>query len=234
MRKIIVFFLGGFVGFITALLFLNFILMPILTKIPRTVLVPNLIGLSQLMAESQLKKVGLAARIKELAFSPQYSEGVVIAQSPMPGVAVKKGKIVDLTLSKGRGKTIVPSFQGKTIEDFLSILTISGLTGRIETVYGEKEGEILSVLPPPGTIIEKGKLVRILFTQKEGFVTMPTLIGLSLPEVKKVVESLSLVLDEVREQESEEAAGKVIFQYPEEGLNIKKGEKVMVILGRRR
>lgn len=229
MKKVFIICLGIFSGLIFSLLLVNFILMPILTKWQKVVVMPGVVGLTENEAEDLLKKAGLEIGEKHWAFSQQYPAGRVIAQEPRANVKVKRKRVVELTLSKGRGKTVVPDFSGKGLSEFLEMLMLAGLSAKVETVYGEDDGGVKTCIPGPGTLLEKGSVVRVLVNQKEGFVLMPRLIGLKLEEAKRLLDSLHLVLDEVREKESEEEAGIIIFQYPEEEMRIRIGGRVVLV-----
>ncbi len=229
MKKVFAFCLGIFLALVFSLLLVNFILMPILTKRQKVVIMPEVVGLTENEAEDLLRKAGLEIGEKRWAFSLQYPEGRVIAQEPRANVKVKKKRIVELTLSKGRGKTVVPDFSGRGLSEFLEMLMRADLSAKVETVYGEEEGGVKTCIPSPGTLLEKGSVVRVLVNQKEGFVLMPRLVGLKLEEAKRVLDSLHLVLDEVREKESEEEAGTIIFQYPEEEMRIRIGGRVVLV-----
>ncbi|MEO0102381.1 MAG: PASTA domain-containing protein [candidate division WOR-3 bacterium] len=229
MKKVFAFCLGIFLALVFSLLLVNFILMPILTKRQKVVIMPEVVGLTENEAEDLLRKAGLEIGEKRWAFSLQYPEGRIIAQEPRANVKVKKKRIVELTLSKGRGKTVVPDFSGRGLSEFLEMLMRADLSAKVETVYGEEEGGVKTCIPSPGTLLEKGSVVRVLVNQKEGFVLMPRLVGLKLEEAKRVLDSLHLVLDEVREKESEEEAGTIIFQYPEEEMRIRIGGRVVLV-----
>ncbi|MEO0099015.1 MAG: PASTA domain-containing protein [candidate division WOR-3 bacterium] len=224
------FFLGIVSGFLLTLFLINFLIMPMLTKSQKVIVMPDLIGMGEAAAESLLKNFGLEIGEKRWAFSLEYSEGKVIAQNPRPRIKVKKGKVVEITLSKGRGKAIVPDFSGKKVSEFLEALALVGLEAKLETVYGENEGEVKNCIPGPGSVLEKGSVVRVLVVKREGFVLMPRLVGLKLEEARRVLDSLGLVLEEVREKEGEEEAGTVIFQYPEEEMRVRIGGKVVLVL----
>ncbi len=231
-RQVFVFIFGAGLAWFFGLFFLGLVLMPILTKTQKVITMPNLIGLGEKEAEVLLKREGLQIGEKKWAFNLQYPEGKVVAQSPRPNLRVKRGRIVELTLSKGRGKTLVPDFSGKKVDEVLDAIELVGLEAKVETVFGEEEGEVMTLVPSPGTPLEKGSVVRVLVGQREGFVLMPRLIGMRFDEAKRVIDSLNLTLEEVREKESEEDAGVVIFQYPEEEMRVKIRGKVVLVLAK--
>jgi serine/threonine-protein kinase len=67
-------------------------------KESETVTVPNVVGLDQPSAESQLKDAGLEVNVEQQE-SPAVPEGLVISQSPSAGTNVAKGTTVTITVS---------------------------------------------------------------------------------------------------------------------------------------
>jgi beta-lactam-binding protein with PASTA domain len=234
MKRVFTFLFGLFLGLLFSLLLANFLLLPILTKSQKIITMPDLTGMTEKEAESEIKRWGLVIGEKKWAYNWQYPEGKVIATHPKARTRVKKGRVVEITLSKGRGKTVVPDFQGKKISEFLSSLAMAGLLSQVETIYGEEDGVIKTCIPQSGTTLEKGSIVRVLVSQKEGFVVMPRVIGLKLETAKRLLDSLNLKIDEIREKESEEEPGVVIFQYPEEEMRVRSGGKVVLVLAKRK
>ncbi len=227
------FLLGLISAFFVGAILTNFLIMPLLTRSGKVIVMPNLIGMEEKEAVAVLRGKGLEIGEKRWAFSLKYPEGVVIAQNPRFGIKTKRGRIVEITLSKGRGKTVVPDFKGKSLAELLSAINLAGLEARVETTYGDEEGEIIALLPAPGTILDKGSVVKILIGQKESFVVMPRIIGRTLSEANRILDSLGLIIGEVREREGEEEEGRIIFQYPEEEMRVKIGEKVVIVLAKK-
>ena len=67
----------------------------------RTVQVPNLIGKTEIEAETLLEDLGLRMQIRSHAHHDKIPENAVSDQSPAPGTTVKTGQLVRVSLSLG-------------------------------------------------------------------------------------------------------------------------------------
>ena len=101
----------------------------ILSRGPRRFAMPRLVDRSERDAKLMLAKNGLVIGEKSYEYSNHYPEGVVIHQSIAPGVQVQMGTKVDITLSLGPvpDQFVVPSLEGRTLDDARDLLARSGL-----------------------------------------------------------------------------------------------------------
>ena len=101
----------------------------ILSRGPRRFAMPRLVDRSARNAKLMLAKNGLVMGEKSYEYSNRYPEGVVIHQSIAPGVQVQMGTKVDITLSLGQvpDQFVVPSLEGRTLDDARDLIARSGL-----------------------------------------------------------------------------------------------------------
>jgi beta-lactam-binding protein with PASTA domain len=59
---------------------------------------------------------------------------------------------------------------------------------------------------------------------------MPDLVGMSLETAHGILVSQGLTLGEVKRAPSDEPSGNVLVQYPEEGMTVRDGDTVSVIV----
>jgi beta-lactam-binding protein with PASTA domain len=70
---------------------------------------PDLRNKTEAQAVQEIVTAGLLPGIKAEAFDPTVPLGLVVSQSPAPGVVVAKGTAVDYTISKGPEPTPTPT-----------------------------------------------------------------------------------------------------------------------------
>ncbi len=131
--------------------------------------VPALVNYTEKKAENQLTKLGLKVR-KAYATSDTVKEGYVIKQSPKGGTIVNKGFAVTITISKGVGKTTVPSLIGVSQSVAESELNQVGLKlGTVSYDYSGEVGvgDVISQGIKSGTSVDKGTKVSIVLSLGE-------------------------------------------------------------------
>lgn len=131
--------------------------------------VPALVNYTEQKAEKELTKLGLKVK-KAYATSDTVKEGYVIKQSPKGGTVVNKGFAVTITISKGVGKTTVPSLIGVSQSVAESELNQVGLKlGTVSYDYSGEVGvgDVISQGIKSGTSVDKGTKVSIVLSLGE-------------------------------------------------------------------
>jgi len=123
--------------------------------------VPYLINLSSAEAQAKLQQAGLADGEIKTRFSETVTVGVVMDQSPKPGIMVDEGTPVDLVISSGPDikSTIVPSVLGLPLQTARTRIQNAGMI--VGDEYPQEsavvpEGYIISQSIPPNTEVEEG------------------------------------------------------------------------------
>ncbi len=101
----------------------------ILSKGERRFEMPKIVGTSDRDSKLLLSKFGLRPGKKFYEYSSYYPKGVVTHQSITPGVEVPMNTFIDLTISLGSVPSvfIVPSVEGRTLDDARDIIKQAGL-----------------------------------------------------------------------------------------------------------
>lgn len=101
----------------------------ILSKGERRFEMPKIVGSSDRDSRLLLSKFGLRMGKKSYEYSSYYPKGVVTRQSITPGVEVPMNTFIDLTISLGSVPSvfIVPSVEGRTLDDARDIIKQAGL-----------------------------------------------------------------------------------------------------------
>ena len=114
--------------------------------------VPELVGLDIEGAEATLADAGLAGiQITRLPH-PLMPEGVVTAQSPLPGQQLRAGSGVRVAVSTGVPRVFVPDVTGFSSDRAAALLDRLGFDVLLEDAESDAaRGRVLRVVPRPGT-----------------------------------------------------------------------------------
>ena len=131
--------------------------------------VPAMVNYTESKAEKELEKLGLKVK-KAYATSDTVKTGYVIKQSPKGGTVVNKGFAVTITVSKGVGKTTVPSLIGVSQSVAEQELNQVGLKlGTVSYDYSGEVGvgDVISQGIKSGTSVDKGTKVSVVLSLGE-------------------------------------------------------------------
>ncbi len=152
--------------------------------------------------------------------NPNVPDGVVIAQSPAPGVRRtirQKGDrlTVTLTVSRSPESHTLSDLSGLCRRDAELALANQSLTVRIEPEYASAAADtVLGTIPPAGTVLEDGQEVtlRISLGQKPLRAYVPDLCGLGESEALSALSKSGLPVGTVGYRTDSQPAGTVIEQ----------------------
>lgn len=133
------------------------------SKGPNLVTVPDVLGLDESAAESELREAGFVPNVETT--NSDEPEGTVVAQDPGPGSSLQKGTEVIITVSTGAGSVVVPNVEGQPRDTAVSTLQGRGVTNikviEQETDDQTEDDRVTSQAPSGGTRIRQGDRVTI-------------------------------------------------------------------------
>ena len=138
------------------------------SKGPKPIAVPNVIGMPFESAESTLQGAGFAVAREDV--DDDDPVGVVVGQSPAAGTQQGKGSVITLQVSKGPKTSQVPDVTSLTQADATAQLRQSGFEVEIvEEIVDTQEldGKVLSQDPEGGARAEQGTSVVIVIGRFE-------------------------------------------------------------------
>ncbi len=113
-----------------------------------TVIVPNVVGLSQETAETTLANNGLTPDV--VSTPAEEPEGQVIAQSPKEGAEANEGDVVQITVSEGPEEREMPDVSGQDADEAEALLE-SDQYGLVVT----QEAATEACTEPPGNVCDQ-------------------------------------------------------------------------------
>ncbi len=184
LRHAAIFFGAATAGYFVAALFL--FRAPIFAQ---TSSVPRIIGLSQDSAKAVLDKAGVAGKVTEHINHPTAPQGRVVWQDPPPDVLVTGGTTVDLAVSDGAPRVLVPDVAGYDEATARLLLEAAGLSATVEqTQTSTPKGVVVNTRPPAGTALTPGRPVAMVVSLGAPTVTVPNVVGLTLQDAKLKIE----------------------------------------------
>ncbi len=202
-----------------------------------SVVVPMVIGkplddAKEIIARSDLK----ATEFKE-EFNAKYPKGIVTKQTPAAGKSVKYGRLVLLTISRGKETVPMPDLRGKTLREARVTLMKKGLNlGNIEYEHSELylADSVVSQSVRPGRSVPYGETIDIVISQgSEKEVRVPFVVGMSLDEaIDKLNESGLSKGNVVYFEDRTFLPGTVIEQFPEANKSVQYQTRVNLTVTR--
>jgi serine/threonine-protein kinase len=212
---------------------LNWLVMPLIVRRGRETSVPDVVGMDRFEAEGALVRSGLHLGEVRSVSDPVVPADRVVSQHPAAGHRVKLGRSVLLEVSRGAGRIRVPHAEGLSIPRATALLSDAGLVvDGVESLRTPNlpAGQVVATRPLAGTDVTQGDHVVIQVSSRVGNFPMPNLVGVGVETAQGIIASQGLVLGELKRAPSDEPAGSVLIQYPEEGMTVRDGDTVHLIV----
>jgi eukaryotic-like serine/threonine-protein kinase len=212
---------------------LNWLVMPLVVGRGREAVVPNVIGADRFAAEESIIKVGLTLGDVRSVSNATVPPDRIVAQHPEPGQRVKLGRKVHIDVSSGGSRLKVPHVEGMSLARATALLSQSSLSiAGVESLRSPTlpPGQVVSTRPPAGFEVDEGERIYILVASRVGSFPMPNLVGMNVGAASGIVASQGLILGDVKQAPSDEPAGNVLIQYPEEGMTVRDSDTVSLIV----
>ena len=130
---------------------------------PETVVVPNLVNLSERDATAQLQALGLLVRVQD-EYSDEVARDLVIRSDPVADTEVQLGDTVLIVVSQGPAPVEVPDLIGLSQAEAEAALAELGLTMVADTqgvADSEQDGLVIDQNPNAGEVLLPGDTVNV-------------------------------------------------------------------------
>ena len=195
--------------------------------------VPSVVGSTVTQARADLSKLGLKANIAEKVFSEDLAPGIVISSRPGGGGRVNEGGTVDLIVSKGPERYVVPSIQGLPLAEAQALLEKNSLVlGTIKETFNSSAplGSVISSSPAIGVQVKKGTLVDLKISKGPDLIILNSYIGKSSDQALTELTDAGFKVISSFAYSNSVPIGAVISQSPKTGATFPKGTKVKIIV----
>ena len=199
------------------------------------VVVPSVVGGTYEQALSTLTPLGLTTVILEKRFDEDIAKGAIIETSPPGGGRVESGGEVELIVSKGPERYIIPSVAGLTPEAATNALEKFPLIVGANTEVFNKEipkGFVISTKPESGTEVKRDTPVSLVISKGVETVALVSYSGKSGEQALNELNDLGFNVESTYAFNERVLSGVVISQTPT-GVDVApKGSTVTLIISK--
>ena len=191
--------------------------------------VPELVGKSLSAAAEILNQRKLSLIVIGKDYDGEIPEGNIVRQNVAAGEDLQSGSEIEVYVSKGAEIYSMPSFEGQFLEDSKLSLTNLGMKiKKITWVHSDdvKKNRIIAQRPLPGNIESNEINFLVSLGSYDVTYSCPSFVNMPVDDAREIAKKLGLKLV------IQDKGNKVIFQKPEAGASLKKGDTVELTLGR--
>jgi len=194
---------------------------------------PRLVGRTTTQAGEIARQAGLVLDVSERAYSPTVAPDIILTQDQPPGKRVKQGRRVGVVVSLGPQLVAVPDLAQRTLQEAQLALDSARLRlGPLREGYDEavKAGAVIRQSPPAGSSVPADSTVTLTISRGPAQVEMPSLIGRTLADARRLLDERSLIVTHVRTVASSQVEpGLVMEQTPAPGTRVRPGQSAITI-----
>ncbi|MDR3281862.1 MAG: PASTA domain-containing protein [Endomicrobium sp.] len=213
---------------IVAFYFTFSIVIKALVHSKKEVVVPNISGKSLYDALEKLSENGFALKKDGEEFSQKVANGTILRQTPPAGMIVREGRIIKVTVSKGREIVLMPNLIGQTLRS--SDITLKNLGLVIGKVYqkysiSHEKGVVFFQDIEADKVVAKNSVVNIEVSKgppPKGIVLMPNFVNKNLEEAQMWATQNGIAINVLRigEKPFDYETNTIVKQYPESNTDI--------------
>ncbi len=199
------------------------------------VVVPSVVGGTIDEANAALKPLGLSSKVIKKRFDEDIASGRILQSDPSGGGKIDEGGTVNLVLSKGQERYVIPVLTGLTPEAAIKIITSKPLksAGIIEEFNSTiPKGLVISTDPSNGQKVKRDTPVTILVSKGVEEVALTTYVGQSADQAQNELTDAGFNVKSSFAYSETIAAGAVISQTPAGLVSAPKGSAITLVVSK--
>jgi eukaryotic-like serine/threonine-protein kinase len=203
--------------------------------------VPNLVGRPVAEAMEELAALGLGVAFDAGEYHTEVAEGSIIRQHPRPYHSAKRGTSIRVVVSRGPAFAEIPDVTALSVIDAGVVIRANDLrVGAVARIPSDTlaPDDVIAQSPEAGEGLRRGEAVNLLVSTGPAEVVMaaPNLQGLTVPEAEQVLARIGCAVGSVAERDTELTveSGTILEQLPRAGMPFEEGQRVNVVIARRR
>ncbi len=196
------------------------------------VVVPKVVGLTELQAKAALSKVAFTAKFADDSFSETVATGKVISSDPVAGAQADEKSAVTLTVSKGPERYTIPNLAKRTVTDAEAAITGSNLTvGTTTQSYNSTVGKglVVSTSPKAGSSVKRDTVVNLTVSKGPEILKVPNVTGQTSSAAQSAVSKAGFKPAVTLQYSESVAKGVVISQSPSAGTAARDSTITLVV-----
>jgi serine/threonine-protein kinase len=197
---------------------------------PKTVQVPNVVGMRQAEANRTLTDKGLEVAVTQEA-NQDVPKGEVISQDPDGDGSeyVDPGSTVDIVVSAGKPDVMLRSVLGLKKGEAQSLLENDGFTVVLkQRESDEPKDQVVDQSPSANTMVPSGSEVTVFFS--DGPEQVPDVVGKTQAQAEQLIRDAGFEVFVTRSTDTTEKKGTVIAQNPDGGSDADQGVTVTIVV----
>ncbi len=200
--------------------------------------IPNLVGLSKEEAEKQLLDLKLKYEISDEKFDLEVPAGYIISQDPgyIPNYKIKEKSTIKIVVSKGQEEVKVPKVTGMKKDEAIEELEKLNLNVEVKEEISTKveKDYVIKQSQDANTVLKAGETVTITVSIGDGIekVTVPSVIGKSEADARKILEVSNLSANVIYEESSSNTNGTVLKQDISAGTETPKNSTINITVNK--
>jgi serine/threonine-protein kinase len=191
--------------------------------------VPAVSGLPLAQARADIVKANLVVGAVTTRPSATVTPGDVISSSPSDGTNVKAHSSVNLVVSAGQAKKVVPNVTNMQEQAAITALTSAGLNYTLKQVQSSQpQNTVTSQSPPAGSKVAPGTIVTL--DVSEGGTNVPNVIGMTQAAATQLLQSKGFTVNPVISASAPAGTtpGTVFSMSPAPGSNAQSGASITI------
>jgi serine/threonine-protein kinase len=199
------------------------------------VVVPSTVGATQSEAKAVLDPLGLTFMVLEKRYSEDIPEGYVIESSPAAGKRVDQGGNINLIISKGPERYLIPQLVG------LKPTAARNLIGKfpisIQPIVEEfsstiPKGYVIGSKPAAGENVKRATKITIIVSKGIEQVALASYVGKSAEQALNELTEAGFDVNSTYGFSETRLLGEVISQKPEGGKSADLGSKIELLVSK--
>jgi serine/threonine-protein kinase len=196
---------------------------------------PSVVGATTEQANSTLTTLGLKTVIIEERFDEDIAKGRVISTDPSAGDSIALGGTVNLVVSKGAERYIIPSLLKLTPEAAVNLLAKSPLkVGEITEAFNANvpKGFVISSNPAEGSKVKRETLVDFVVSKGVETFSLASFVGTNGEQALNELTAAGFNVTTTYAFDEKAMPGEVISQQPAAGSDLPKGVAVEIFVSK--
>jgi serine/threonine-protein kinase len=199
------------------------------------IVVPSVVGASIEEANAALAPLGLTSEVIERRFDEDIATGKILESDPSGGDKVDAGGRVNLVVSKGQERYVIPVLTGLTPSAALKVLTSqplksAGISEEFNTTI--PKGLVISSNPPNGQKVKRDTPVSILVSKGIEEIALTTYVGQSADQAQNELTEAGFNVESSFAYSETVAAGAVVSQTPAGVVSAPKGSTITLVVSK--
>lgn len=185
--------------------------------------------------EKKLERDGLKMSRDKMEYSKDIPQNRISYQSPKEGSQVPKGTVIEVWISMGPKKAVIPPVVGQSMDDARNLLNEAGFTN-IKIEKSQKEGaygKVLDINREQGSNVEVDQeiILMVCINEDSGDPNhqgkVPLVTNMDQEEAQRLLKEEGFRVNRAKEY-SDQPEGMVLAQDPESGKMANKGSYVTI------